>query len=136
MAPPDDIPGQRKRKENRQVVPVISFIIQVELRLPTRDLRARLWDVSQSGACLLLPATSDLTPGDHGELILHHPNGGESISTQGEVRWIDRLRNAAYAGVTFTQQVDFSTTFLAMLLSRSNRHTSSAYGPKPLSWDD
>jgi hypothetical protein len=132
----NDPAGGRRRREPRQVVPVISFTIQVELDLSHSIVRAKLWDISPSGACLLLPPNPNLATGDRGPLKLIHPYGNGDISTQGRVQWLDPLRNACYAGVVFLDSVDFSTTFLAMLLSRSNRHHQPGYGPKPLSWND
>lgn len=59
---------------------------------------------------------------------LHHPNGGESIQTRSRLVWVDDQSNAAYAGATFLDAVSFEGTFLAMLMSRSNRHHNNARG--------
>ena len=116
------------RREPRHVVPVISFSITVALELPQRTIHGRLWDISRSGACLLLPAHPDLRGGQEGPMELHHPNGGESIQTRSRLVWVDDQSNAAYAGATFLDAVSFEGTFLAMLVTRSNRHTSNPRG--------
>jgi hypothetical protein len=126
---------QTPRRETRHVVPVISFSIAVVLSLPQRTIRGRLWDISRSGACLLLPAQPDLKAGQEGPMELHHPNGGESIQTICRLLWVDDQRNAAYAGATFLDAVSFEGTFLAMLVSRSNRHGVAGQGPRPSLWD-
>ena len=125
---PPDGSGPTPRREPRHVVPVISFAIAVELQLPEGTLHGRLWDISGSGACLLLPAHAALRAGQEGPMRLHHPNGGESIQTRSRLVWVDDQSNAAYAGATFLDAVSFEGTFLAMLMSRSNRHHNNARG--------
>ena len=131
LAPDGPIP----RREPRHVVPVISFSIAVVLTLPRQTIRGRLWDISRSGACLLLPSHPELLAGEEGPMALQHPNGGESIQTHIRLLWVDDQSNAAYAGATFLQPVTFEDTFLAMLMTRSNRHVAAGHGPKPGLWN-
>ena len=119
--------GETPRCEPRQVVPVISFSIAVVLALPERTIRGRLWDISRSGACLLLPAHPDLQAGQEGLMQLHHPYGGEAIQTDSRLVWVDEQVNVAYAGTRFLNTVTFEGTFLGMLVSRSNRQPSTPH---------
>lgn len=116
--------GQIPRREPRFVVPAISISIQVDLLVPPDLFVGRLWDVSQSGACLLFPARCQIQPGMAGALTIHHPSVGSSIHTRAVLLWTDRLNTVVYAGAFFQEPVRFEQTFLSMLM-RSARTTSS-----------
>ncbi|MEB3265165.1 MAG: PilZ domain-containing protein [Cyanobacteriota bacterium] len=104
------------RREPRYIVPAISVCIDVEFLPEGRPLIGRLWDVSQSGACLLFPRRHAVAVGYSGPLILKPPSIGEPIRTRAEILWVDRLRIASYAGARFLERVHFESTFLAMLM--------------------
>lgn len=104
------------RREPRYIVPAISVCIDVEFLPEARLLIGRLWDVSRSGACLLFPRRHAVAVGQSGPLILKPPSIGEPIRTRAEILWVDRMRIASYAGVRFTEKVNFDRTFLAMLM--------------------
>lgn len=116
--------GQIPRREPRFVVPAISISIQVDLLVPPDLFVGRLWDVSQSGACLQFPARCQIRPGMAGALTIHHPSVGSSIHTRAVLLWTDRLKNVVYAGAFFQEPVRFEQTFLKILM-RSARTTSS-----------
>jgi hypothetical protein len=116
--------GQIPRRETRFVVPAISISIQVDLLVPPDLFVGRLWDVSQSGACLLFPARYQIRPGMAGEMTIHHPSVGSSIHTRAVLLWTDRLNTVVYAGALFQEPVPFEQTFLSILM-RSARTVSS-----------
>ncbi|MFO0103742.1 MAG: PilZ domain-containing protein, partial [Cyanobium sp.] len=58
------------RREPRYIVPSISVCIEVEFLPEGRPLLGRLWDVSPSGACLLVPWRHAVAVGHRGPLIL------------------------------------------------------------------
>jgi hypothetical protein len=113
------------RREPRYIVPAISVCIEVEFQAEQRPMIGRLWDVSQSGACLLFPRRHPIAPGMSGPLILKPPNIGEPIRTRAEILWVDRLRVASYAGARFLETINFGTTFLAMLMRGDPRANGS-----------
>ncbi len=98
---PDPSPGN----EERHIVPLISMKIQIDFHVDPVPFIGRLRDVSTSGACLLIPIREPVVPGLLGSL------------------WVDRLESASYGGVRFLETVDFNTTFLKVLMSRSGGHT-------------
>ncbi|QVL53848.1 MAG: PilZ domain-containing protein [Cyanobium sp. M30B3] len=104
------------RREPRFIVPAISVYIEVEFQPEGKPLIGRLWDVSQSGACLLFPRRHVVAVGHSGPLILKPPSIGAPIRTRAEILWVDRLRVASYAGARFLETIDFQSTFLAMLM--------------------
>ena len=79
--------------------------IQIDFHIDPVPFIGRLWNVSDSGACLLFPIREPVVPGLVGSL------------------WVDRLESASYVGVRFLETVDFNTTFLKVLMSRSGGHT-------------
>lgn len=109
------------RREPRYIVPAISVCIEVEFLPEGSPLMGRLWDVSQSGACLLFPKRHAVGVGHSGPLILKPPGIGEPIRTRAEILWVDRLRIASYAGASFLETIDFNSTFLAMLMRGEGR---------------
>ena len=85
--------------------------IQIDFHIDPVPFIGRLWNVSDSGACLLFPIREPVVPGLVGSL------------------WVDRLESASYVGVRFLETVDFNTTFLKVLMSRSGGHTPvSSFG--------
>ncbi|MFM7511824.1 MAG: PilZ domain-containing protein [Cyanobium sp.] len=104
------------RREPRYIVPAISVCIEVEFLPEGRPLIGRLWDVSQSGACLLFPRRHAVAVGHRGPLILKPPGIGEPIRTRAEILWVDSLRIAFYSGARFLERIQFESTFLAMLM--------------------
>jgi hypothetical protein len=109
------------RREPRYIVPAISLWIEVEFLPEDRPLMGRLWDVSQSGACLLFPRRHAVAVGHSGPLIIKPPGIGEPIRTRAEILWVDRLRIVSYAGARFLETIDFNSTFLAMLMRGEGR---------------
>jgi hypothetical protein len=113
------------RGEPRYIVPAISVCIEVEFMAEDRPFMGRLWDVSQSGACLLFPRRHAVTPGQSGPLILKPPGIGEPIRTRAEILWVDKLRIASYAGARFLEQIDFESTFLGRLMRGDPRSNTA-----------
>jgi hypothetical protein len=113
------------RREPRYIVPAISVCIEVEFQAEVRPFMGRLWDISQSGACLLFPSRHAVATGHSGPLILNPPNIGEPIRTRAEILWVDRLRVASYAGARFLETIDFDRTFLGMLMRGDPRSNGS-----------
>jgi hypothetical protein len=112
------------RREPRHVVPAISICIQVDFHVEAEPFIGRLWDVSQSGACLLFPKRCPLNMGHSGRLHLHHPNIGEMITTRAELVWVDELDHVVYAGALFLEPIHFEHTFLNMLMRGRSAGTS------------
>ena len=104
-------------------MPSISLMIQSEFHVDPVPFVGRLWDVSSSGACLLFPIREPVVPGLVGTLTIHHPTFGDPIRLRASSLWVDRLESASYVGVRFLETVDFSTTFLKVLMRRSGGHT-------------
>ena len=113
------------RREPRHIVPAISVCIEVEFMAESSPFIGRLWDISQSGACLLFPRRHAVATGHSGPLILKPPNIGEPIRTRAEILWVDRLRIASYAGARFLEAIDFDNTFLSRLM-RSDPRSNAA----------
>jgi hypothetical protein len=113
------------RREPRYIVPAISVCIEVEFMAESSPFIGRLWDISQSGACLLFPRRHAVATGHSGPLILKPPNIGEPIRTRAEILWVDRLRIASYAGARFLEAIDFDNTFLSRLM-RSDPRSNAA----------
>ena len=126
MAPPpsgfgSDSPGgsrggQIPRREHRYVVPAISISIQVDFNSTDDLFVGRLWDVSQSGACLLFPARCAVRSGMEGYMTIHHPSVGAAIRARARLLWTDRLNTVVYAGALFLEPVNFAGTFLNILM--------------------
>jgi hypothetical protein len=123
--------GPIPRREPRFVVPAISISIQIDFEVPPDLFIGRLWDVSQSGACLLFPARFAVRPGMAGGLTIHHPSVGSSIQTRAKLLWTDRLNNVVYAGALFQESVPFEQTFLKILM-----RPSRAPSPLPPLFDE
>jgi hypothetical protein len=115
----------KPRREPRFIVPAISVCIEVDFQAGAGRLIGRLWDVSQSGACLLFPRRHAVAVGQQGPLILKPPSIGEPIRTRAEILWVDRLRAASYAGARFLEAVPFESTFLAVLMRGDVRSGTS-----------
>jgi hypothetical protein len=69
------------RSEERFLLPAVTIWIPATLKARNGDLHGRLWDVSQSGCCLLFPPGSGLYPGMAGPLMITHPSSNQMIST-------------------------------------------------------
>ena len=108
------------------MVPAISISIPVDFHVPAIPelCVGRLWDVSQSGACLLFPTKVRSAPGYSGKLTMHHPNIGDAIHAEAELIWVDRLSQAVYTGALFRERINFEQTFLSILV-RNSRDTPS-----------
>lgn len=111
----------KPRREPRHVVPAVSFYIQVNFHTATELYVGRLWDISQSGACLMFPSHHrGARVGCSGALEMYHPNIAEPIRTSGDVIWIDDLGHAIFLGLIFHEPIDLEQTFLRMLKGRSS----------------
>ena len=54
-------------------------------------------------------------------LMIRHLNVARSIETEVELRWVDQAEMGNYIGLQFFEPLDFSGTFLSMLIRRQNR---------------
>jgi hypothetical protein len=106
------------RQSPRFSVPVLDVPIRVEVLAGGIRYPAKLWDVSQHGACLLL--RSPIPPNQSALLRIHAPTGGEKLDLPAQLMWLDSVMGAYYAGVRFAQGVDFSPTFLGTLIRNSD----------------
>jgi len=113
-----------QRRSKRFSVPVLDIPIRVDLLAGGVRHSCHLWDVSQNGAGLML--RSPVQPGQSVLLRIHAPGGRETIDIEARVMWMDQVMGTYYSGVEFSKPVDFSPTFLGVLIRNSetlNRST-------------
>lgn len=117
-ASPSGTKAKVQRQSARFSVPVLDVPIRVEVLVAGIRYPGQLWDVSQHGACLLLRSP---IPANQSALVrIHAPTGGEKIDLPAQLMWVDSVMGAFYAGVRFTQAMDFGPTFLGTLIRNAD----------------
>jgi hypothetical protein len=104
---------QIERRFKRYPLPTALAVVSAEFRTDQGELPVgKLWDISLSGTCLVLPGRQTLAPGNGGLLLIHDPNSSEELALMVEVRWVDAANQVTFVGCQFVADLLPSGSFL------------------------
>lgn len=84
-------------------------------------IKGRLWDISQSGACLQFNHALNLSENDVGSLVLRHSYSQQELELEAQVCWLSSAPESSLMGVAFASLIK-KGTFLDLYFSQAPPH--------------